>query len=575
MSIKKEDVLTKIEPFDYIEGRVEKFKRKGDSQAIACCPFHDDKQESFSVNSSGLWHCFGCQEKGDIFKFVELEKGYSFSESVNYLGSWLGLTDTEYKTEDWKLVATYEYPNYIKKRYELDGKKKFAFMHYEGDSLKTGRGDTEPDIYNRELAEQATTICFTEGEKCADWITSIGLTGVSLDAGAGSPIPSSIIELVKDKRVVVFPDNDKSGKEFAERLANACSVTAGIVKVVDPKDLNLGEKEDIIQWADQDEISSLTPKDIKETLITLIKNTNNYREQGSLGFKSEVVYMENGYGDRCIHYMQNGYSKVRSIGIRSLEGKYGFTSGLMTIVSGVPNNGKTALVETIYCNVAKLHGFKGVVLSAETLPPERWALNMVPKWTGKNLRRLTNEQIKTAINEIGEHFYLLNPDDNKGHKNIEWILATAKKIHESDRGPIHFIGIDPWSELDHQMGNKMETLYISWALSFIREFGRQTGIHCFVIAHPTKPNTNNMQDPKDYTKINPYMIAGSAQWYNKADFVLLVSSGVDKDGNRGDPMVSVSKVRFREHGNLGHAVLKFDHETGAFIDPPKDNSILI
>ena len=121
----------------------------------------------------------------------------------------------------------------------------------------------------------------------------------------------------------------------------------------------------------------------------------------------------------------------------------------------------------------------------------------------------------------------------------------------------------------------METLYISWALSFIREFGRQTGIHCFVIAHPTKPNTNNMQDPKDNTKINPYMIAGSAQWYNKADFVLLVSSGVDKDGNRGDPMVSVSKVRFREHGNLGHAVLKFDHETGAFIDPPKDNSILI
>ena len=36
----------------------------------ARCPFHDDKTPSLSINPDlGLFHCFGCGAKGDIFKF--------------------------------------------------------------------------------------------------------------------------------------------------------------------------------------------------------------------------------------------------------------------------------------------------------------------------------------------------------------------------------------------------------------------------------------------------------------------------------------------------------------------------
>jgi len=54
-----------------MQGTVEKPSKHGPELRL-CCPFHDDKTPSLSINAeTGKFHCFGCNAKGgDIFDFV-------------------------------------------------------------------------------------------------------------------------------------------------------------------------------------------------------------------------------------------------------------------------------------------------------------------------------------------------------------------------------------------------------------------------------------------------------------------------------------------------------------------------
>lgn len=49
----------------------------------ACCPFHQEKSPSFHVlDNKGLFKCFGCGEKGDVFTLAMKLEGLSFPEAV-------------------------------------------------------------------------------------------------------------------------------------------------------------------------------------------------------------------------------------------------------------------------------------------------------------------------------------------------------------------------------------------------------------------------------------------------------------------------------------------------------------
>ena len=56
------------------------------------CPFHGEKTPSFNVMPHmARFHCFGCQEAGDVFKFVMQIEGKTFVEAVEQLGARFGI----------------------------------------------------------------------------------------------------------------------------------------------------------------------------------------------------------------------------------------------------------------------------------------------------------------------------------------------------------------------------------------------------------------------------------------------------------------------------------------------------
>src|SRR5438309_4154450 len=58
----------------------------------ACCPFHNEKTPSFTVNDDkGFYHCFGCSAHGDAIRFLTDQRGMQFMDAVKELAAKAGL----------------------------------------------------------------------------------------------------------------------------------------------------------------------------------------------------------------------------------------------------------------------------------------------------------------------------------------------------------------------------------------------------------------------------------------------------------------------------------------------------
>jgi DNA primase len=58
----------------------------------ACCPFHQEKSASFHVlDQKGIFNCFGCGEKGDVFTLAMKLEGIGFPEAVERIAELAGM----------------------------------------------------------------------------------------------------------------------------------------------------------------------------------------------------------------------------------------------------------------------------------------------------------------------------------------------------------------------------------------------------------------------------------------------------------------------------------------------------
>lgn len=63
------DLLARTDIVDLIDARV-KLKKQG-KNFHACCPFHNEKTPSFTVNGEKqFYHCFGCGAHGNAIDFL-------------------------------------------------------------------------------------------------------------------------------------------------------------------------------------------------------------------------------------------------------------------------------------------------------------------------------------------------------------------------------------------------------------------------------------------------------------------------------------------------------------------------
>ena len=72
-------------------GRSTRLQKAG-REFKACCPFHDEKTPSFTVNDEkGFYHCFGCGAHGDAIRWLTDQRGLGFMDAVKTLAAEAGL----------------------------------------------------------------------------------------------------------------------------------------------------------------------------------------------------------------------------------------------------------------------------------------------------------------------------------------------------------------------------------------------------------------------------------------------------------------------------------------------------
>lgn len=92
------ELLSRADIVDVVDSRV-RLRKQGKNYS-ACCPFHDEKSPSFTVNhEKQFYYCFGCGAGGGAIRFVSEYERLSFPDAVKKLAMVYGMEAPDEQTE--------------------------------------------------------------------------------------------------------------------------------------------------------------------------------------------------------------------------------------------------------------------------------------------------------------------------------------------------------------------------------------------------------------------------------------------------------------------------------------------
>eukprot|EP00899_Mesostigma_viride_P019603 jgi/Mesvir1/27644/Mv07373-RA.2 len=357
------------------------------------------------------------------------------------------------------------------------------------------------------------------------------------------------------QRFIIATDNDAPGDALAEELARRLG------KERCWRVTWLG-KDGITPRKDANEVLML---DDVETLRGCIANATPYPVRGLYRF-SEFFDEVDAY-----YNMHRGDEKGVSSGWRTMDGHYRVVPGELTVVTGVPNSGKSEWIDSLLCNLQAEHGWAFALCSLENKVREH-ARKLLEKYTKKPffdadyagaMPRMTPQELEEGKTWLDENFLLIRCEDDE-LPGIEWVLEKAKAavLRYGIRGLV----IDPYNELDHKRPpSQTETEYVSRMLSAVKRFAQHHDCHVWFVAHPRQMRDWRGQPPELYD------ISGSAHFINKCDNGIVVHRNRDESvGPLDQVTILVKKVRNKAAGTIGNINLRYNRTNGCYEELPPE-----
>ncbi len=188
---------------------------------------------------AGLWTDRATGDGGDVFAVIAGNLGVDvhtqFPQVLARAADLLGLVNTqpvrrkrrEPPTDDLgPQTAKWDYLDAAGKllgvvyRYDPPGRGK-EFRPWDAKRRKMAPPDPRP-LYNQPGLASATQVVFVEGEKCAQaLVDATGIVATTAMHGANAPVEKTDWSPLAGKAVLIWPDRDKPGWEYAANAAQA------------------------------------------------------------------------------------------------------------------------------------------------------------------------------------------------------------------------------------------------------------------------------------------------------------------------------------------------------------------
>ena len=500
--------------------------------------------KSLSINlSKGLYNCHHCGWQGN----VKIKQKKEYTKPV------LHQTDLDSKIIEWfngrgitlpslvhyGITQSVEYfpqsqknSNCINFNYYRD--KELVNVKYR-DAKKNFKlvGGAELIFYGLDNIKESERCYIVEGEIDALSFHEAGLFSVcSVPNGASKGnqkldyLDNCWEYFVNKKEIILCTDNDAAGLSLRSELARRLGKYR--CKYVDFK-----------EYKDANEI--LVEQGSK-ALQDFIKTAKSFPLEGVLNI-SDIW-------ENVLNYNENGI-KNYSFGLGDSADYFNISLGEWTVVTGIPNSGKSDVVDQISANLALTKGFKTAFFAPESFPYEGHIKRIANKLNEKDCDTNTLNNTKDFIEE---HFHFIKINlDNLTLKNI---LENFRQL-VFQKG-VNICVIDPWNMLDHS--EQRDHSYIGRMLSEITQFCQQTNTHLFLVAHPRKMESEN----GIYKVPTPYSISGSADFFNKAYNCMTVYRKLNEKTEYDSDIVEVhiQKVKRKENGSQGSFEIAPDFKNG-------------
>ena len=406
--------------------------------------------------------------------------------------------------------------------------------------------DAELIFYNLDSMKDMDYVIITEGEVDALSYIEAGYDSViSVPNGATKSAQQKLvyldncIDLFEEvKTIFIATDDDEPGRVLQEELAR-----------------RLGKyrcrKVSFLGCKDANELLMKEPLALQDT----ITQSEPYPIDG-------VLTVDN-LSDDIWRLKREGLKPGCDISIPCFNELLTFDPGYLTVVTGIPNHGKSEFLDQIMVDLSIKHGWRFGIFSPANYPLQLHFSKIASKLVGERFNDMADHKVIQAMDYYRDNFFYIVPKEDN---SVESIIEHATQLVK--RYGINGLIIDAWNKLDHDFASN-ETTYIGKQLDLIINFAHKFGVHIFVVAHPTKMQRDKGNGP--YLVPTLYDMAGSAHFFNKSHNGISVYRYLFEDGT-SSPEVFVQKVKFKHWGRQGSVALQYDIDSGRFYQPSNKQS---